>query len=178
MKILTVTVIIERDPMTKIPKEVYPWEVPLLRAQYGDEKVEILEGKTTTFATVDELPDAQEEWMRLRQQYGIEPDTKQSIVDIAYGRGEIGIDALEKVIKKARLADSVGTSKAAGKSSKAADLRGPIEAAQEVVDGGKLDEEKSDARENAYRDPLDDELVHQSNNDVLGAAAGGPGKSE
>lgn len=178
MKILTVTVIIERDPMTKIPKEVYPWEVPLLRAQYGDEKVEILEGKTSTFSTVDELPDAQEEWARLRQQYGIEPDTKQSIVDIAYGRGEIGIDALEKVIKKAKLSDSFGEASGTGKAKKSADLRGPIEAAQEQVDGGPADDDKAEAREAAYRDPLQDELVHQSNNDVLGAAAGGPGKSK
>lgn len=170
MKILTVTVIIERDPMTKIPKNVYPWEVPLLRAQYGDEKVEVLETKTATFATVDELPDAQEEWGRLRQQYGIEPDTKQSIVDIAYGRGQIGIDALEGVIKKAKLADA--------KVTKKVDPRPSIEAAQEVVDGGKLDAGKEDAREAAFRDPLADELVTQSNNDVLGAAAGGPGASE
>lgn len=178
MKILTVTVIIERDPMTKIPKEVYPWEVPLLRAQYGDEKVEILESKTSTFANVDELPDAQEEWLRLRQQYGIEPDTKQSIVDIAYGRGEIGIDALEKVIKKAKLSDSFGETATGKGKGKAADLRGPIEAAQEVVDGNSVDDETAERREAAYRDPLEDEIVHQSNNDVLGAAAGGPGKSK
>lgn len=138
-KIKFVEVIIERDPMTKIPKEVLPWEVPIYRAQYGDEKVEILGEVEREHDTLEPA----EEYSRLRQQFGIEPDTKQSFADIVYGRGQPGVDALEKAMK-------------AGKSGK---LESKVEGAQKVVDGGKVDKEKSEAREGAYRDPLEDEFI-------------------
>lgn len=159
MKINLASILIERDTVTKIPKHVWPWEVPIYRLQYGDEKVEILGDKSEV--EVDELPDALEEYTRLRLQFGIEPDTKQSFADIAYGRGQSGVDALEKAIK----------------ASKGKDVKAGIEGAQREVDGGKPDRERTERREAAYKgeESADDAFTHASNNDIIGAAAGGPG---
>lgn len=163
MKATVVNIVIERDPMTKIPKQVRPWEVPLFRLQYGDDKV--LVGEAVEVEMVDSKadPDPTEEYMRLRQNFGIEPDTKQSIADIAYGRGQQGIDNLEKAIKAA----------SKGKAEKSID--GP----QLIVDQAgnpkaKPSPDAVEAREQAVADPLD-AVVEQSNNSVIGAAAGGPG---
>lgn len=149
-----IRIIIERDPMTKIPKTVMPWEVPIFRNQYGDEKIEIL-GETTV--EVDEVPEAQDEYSRLRLQFGIDTDTKQSHTDIVYGRGADGVEKLAKAIK------------AAGKT-------GDVEAAQKVADDGrKPDKETAAVRANAHRDPLADEFADQQQSDIVGAASGGPG---
>lgn len=126
-------VIIERDTMTKISKLVAPWEVPIYRSQYGDEKVEILDKDETV--PIDELPDAQEEYNHLRQIFGTDPDTKQSLVELVYGRGEQAVKALEAAIK--------------------ASVAGDIEAAQKVVDGkAGVDADTKKARKDAYADPL------------------------
>jgi hypothetical protein len=158
MKIKVIRIIITRDPMTKIPKEVFPWEVPIYRSQYGDEKVAIV-GEAKDVER-EQLADPQEEYFRLRQQFGIDPDTKQSHADIVYGRGQDGIDKLEKAMN-------------ASKRS------GDVEAAQKVVDGkGKLDPETAEKREGAYRDVVGDEFTEQSNNSVIGAASGEPGTTD
>ncbi len=152
-KIKAINIIIERDPMTKIPKTVKPWEVPIYRSQYGDEKVQIV-GDPVVFE--GELPEAQEEYYRLRLVFGIDTDTKQSHTDLVYGRGQDGIDKLEKAIK--------------------ASAAGDFEAAQKLIDGkGKVSPDVAEARENAKRDPLADEFTTQSQADIVGAAAGGPG---
>lgn len=158
----TVRVLIERDPMTKIPKEVRAWEVPVLRSQYGDGKVEIV-GEGTP-ASGEEI-DPREEYMRMRQVYGIESDTKQSHVDLIYGRGEQGVEALEKAMNKAKGAKSV---------------KAAVEGAQKVVDTRENPKAKPspdvvEAREESHRDPLDSEFADQDNSSIVGAAAGGPG---
>ena len=155
MKIKAVNILITRDPMTKIPKTVKAWEVPVFRSQYGDEAIAIVGDPVEI--EVDELPDAQEEFTRLRMVFGIESDTRQSHADIVYGRGQAGVDQVAKVIK-------------------ASAVSGDVEAAQKVADNGrKLTADEKEVRENAHRDPLAEEFADQSNNDVLGASAGGPG---
>lgn len=135
MKVMFTQIVIERDPMTKIPKMAAAWEVPVYRSQYGDEKVEILSDAVEM--EISELPNAREEYVRLRDVFGIEADTKQSHVDIVYGRGQAGVKALEQAIE--------------------ASIAGDIEAAQAVVDGeGGTDEETQERRANAYKDPLDE----------------------
>lgn len=153
MKATFVQIIIERDPMTKIPKLAAPWEVPVYRSQYGDEKVEVL--NDTVDVEISELPDATEEYMRIREVFGIEPDTKQSHADVVYGRGQPGIDMLEKAIKA-----SIST----GKKAKAGEAA--IEGAQKVVDGPNgPGDDVLERREKAQ--DKDSELVDQrSNRDV------------
>lgn len=134
------SIIIERDPMTKIPKLVAPWEVPVYRSQYGDEKIEISEKDTEI--DIAALPDAEEEYLRLRDVFGIDPDTKQSHVDIVYGRGAQAIKPLRDAIK--------------------ASVAGDVEKAQKVADGGaKVDKETAEKRESSYKDPLEDDFTHQ-----------------
>lgn len=132
------TIEIERDPMTKIGKVVAPWEVPVYRSQYGDDKVLIYDKDVEVEVT--ELPDAKEEYLRLRDVFGIEPDTKQSHVDIVYGRGAQAIEPLERAIKGS--------------------IAGDVEKAQKVVDGnGKIDKDQTDRREKAYVDRAEDGLA-------------------
>lgn len=138
MKCVFKSIIIERDPMTKIPKVVAPWEVPVYRSQYGDEKVEILDKDVEV--EIEALPDTTEEYLRLRDVFGIEPDTKQSHVDIVYGRGAQAIKPLGDAIKGS--------------------IAGDIEKAQKVVDGtSKPDEKVVEARKHAYVDEREDEML-------------------
>lgn len=149
VKCIFKSIIIERDPMTKIPKLVAPWEVPVYRSQYGDEKVEINPNGDTEVEIAD-LPDAEEEYLRLRDVFGIEPDTKQSHVDIVYGRGGQAIKPLKRAIK--------------------ASVAGDIEKAQKEADGGaKIDKETAEKREEAYVDPLDEAATAQRGHPDIGA---------
>ena len=155
MKIKAVNILITRNPMTIIPKTVKPWEVPVFRSQYGDEAISIVGDAVPV--EVDDLPDPQEEYTRLRMIFGIDTDTKQSHADIVYGRGQNGVDLLAKAIK-------------------ASAVSGDVESAQKVVDGSrKLTAEEKEVRADAHRDPLAEEFADQSNQSVLGAASGGPG---
>lgn len=152
MKFQVVRILIDRDPMTKIPKDVYPWEVPIFRVQYGEDKVQIIETKTPIFVEREDEPEAYDEYVRMRQFYGIEPDTKQSIVDIAYGRGQPGIDAIEKAIKASLLKE---TAKKPTKAATAKAVQGAVEGAQEVADGDNPpSDEVLQQRADAYVDPL------------------------
>lgn len=120
----------ERDPMTKVSKTVYPWEVPVFRAMMGDEKVKVLGVEEIT---KDELPDAETELENMRRRFGEDVDTKQSRVDIVYGRGREAVDRLE---------DAIANS-----------YQGDIEAAQKVVDGkAKVSKDVAEAREAQYVD--------------------------
>lgn len=128
---------IERDPMTKIGKLVAPWEVPVFRSQYGDEKVLIYDKDVEV--EIADLPDATEEYLRLRDVFGIEPDTKQSHVDLVYGRGAQAIKPLEQAIK--------------------ASVAGDVEAAQKVVDGkAGVDKDVAERRAKAYPDSEDNAM--------------------
>lgn len=133
-KITFKMIVVERDPMTKIPKQAAPWEVPVYRSLYGDEKVEILGENQDREVEIAELPDAGEEYLRMRDVFGIEPDTKQSHVDIVYGRGAQAIKPLEAAIK--------------------ASVAGDIEKAQAVVDKerGGVDNDTLARRKEQYAD--------------------------
>lgn len=136
MKATFNTVLILRDAMTKIPKLVPAWEVPILRSQYGDENVQFLPENMEV--EISEMPDAKEEFARLKMVYGTEDETKQTHADIAYGRGEAGLKQFEAAMR--------------------ASIKGDPEAAQAVSDkhqGIKATAEVKDAREKAYLDPLE-----------------------
>lgn len=139
MKIVCKSILIVRDPMTKTAKLVKPWEVPAYRSKFGDEAV-IISGNDVE-VEVDELPDAEEESSRLRQLFGVEDETKQSHIDIVYGRGQAGIKALEAAMK--------------------ASVAGDVEKAQAASDksqGFKPNEVVKEVRENAHvDDPLADD---------------------
>lgn len=99
MEVKAYEIIIERDPMTKVPKVIPAWELDIYQDKYP-EKIEI--SKETTFH-VDELPDPIEEADRLRSVLGAEKETGVPHFDNVYGRGRPGVDLFEKAIHAARV---------------------------------------------------------------------------
>lgn len=130
-QVLGVKIVIDRDVVTKIPKIVPPWHVPLYRSRFGDEKV-IVEG--AQYIPFDNgLPDAREEYIHLRTLFGSEANGMAHI-ELVYGRGREGIDRLQEAID--------------------ASYAGDVEAAQAVADGdADLGEEVAERRKAVYVDP-------------------------
>lgn len=96
MKIATINILIDRDPMSKLPKTIWPWELPLFESQWPGGLV-VVDSEGTTER--DELPDAYEEFNRCRACFGTEAETKINHCDLVYGRHQAGVKALEKAIK-------------------------------------------------------------------------------
>ena len=97
-KLVTVVVlqiIIDRGIATRVSKEIWPWELPVYEAKFGDGAC--IETGTRDCECV--LPDAGEEFARLHTALGVEEDTNQNFADLAYGRGKAGINSLAKAIK-------------------------------------------------------------------------------
>jgi hypothetical protein len=104
-----VRILIERDPMTKVPRDVFPWEVPLYEAKFGDAEsgassIEVM-GDATDGAgepiALGEMPDAQQEFQRLRNAFGADADRRMSYVELAYGVASAGVKALGREIAEA-----------------------------------------------------------------------------
>ena len=98
MKITVCNVVVDRDAMTKPSKLVWAWELPVLQSKFPGGLVHV---NGSTFAERESLPEADEEFMRMERQYGVEPDTKQAHVHLAYARGDRGVTLLAKAIKNA-----------------------------------------------------------------------------
>lgn len=98
MKATFVNIEIDRDPMTKIPKVVAAWEVPLYESKFGEGGVVIGE---EVEVEVDEVPDVRDELSRLANLHGVDEATKQSHVELAYGRGSQAVKALNAAILEA-----------------------------------------------------------------------------
>jgi hypothetical protein len=121
MKVQTVKVLITLGAMAKIPRDVWPWEVPVLEEQHGGMCEVAGDGH---IKEVESLPDAGEEFTRLGNCCGIEPESKIPNVENAYGRGQSGVKALAKAIKEAgkgpkpKVTKKKATKKAAAKKPK------------------------------------------------------------
>lgn len=154
MKLTVHNVVIDRgDVMTKPSKQVWDWELALLKEKFPDGCVVV----TSTIAVErDELPEAEEEYSRLKSQYGVEGETRQSYVDLVYGRGDFGVKALAKALKAAvegAVKKSDKADKKADKSSSKAsgsDASGAAEDGDSDVTGSSMDGE-SDTQ---GKDPL------------------------
>lgn len=91
----SIAVLVTRDPMFITPKQIAPWELPLLQAKWpGGTEVGAF-----TPGVKGEMPDADAEYARLEKVYGIDSDTKIPYVAEVYGRGEAGIDKLAEAIE-------------------------------------------------------------------------------
>ncbi|MES2091335.1 MAG: hypothetical protein V4532_15365 [Pseudomonadota bacterium] len=91
-----------RDETTSILHLVAEWELPLLEAKHGDERLtigELVEAKNREWPM-----DAKSEFNRLAQLYGMtgSGDNAQSFVERAYGPGSVGVKALERAMADAR----------------------------------------------------------------------------
>jgi hypothetical protein len=126
MKVTVHNVIIHRDPMTKISKQVWAWELPVLESQFPGGTVQLV---NKTFAEVNELPNGTDEYVRLEQMYGVEEATKQSHVSLAYDRGARGFSLVSAAIADSEYSETVEVSEAPAKvrKSKAAKSNVPVD---------------------------------------------------
>lgn len=76
------TVIVERDPMEKIPVTVLAHEGPILGMVHDIDSPQIIQ----RFEVDGEDFDPAEEYNRLVEKYGHHPDTKQPYATMAYGQ--------------------------------------------------------------------------------------------
>lgn len=111
MEVKAVGIIIERDPMTKIPKQIPAWELEIYQEKYP-EKIEVTEH---TVITIDELPEAHEEAARLRNVLGSDKDSNVPYFDNVYGRGRQGDEQFAKAMHDARVRAPKAAAKAAVK---------------------------------------------------------------
>lgn len=121
-----VKVNVRRDESADIPVHVAPWEVPVMEAVHGEDRLTI--GETVDFPNREWPDDAKSEFSRLGALYGRTGggDNDQSWVERAYGSGSTGVKALEKAMAEARKAPKpkAAKPKAAKPKAAAADLIG------------------------------------------------------
>jgi len=91
-----------RDETTSILSLVADWEVPLLEAIHGEERLsigELVEAQGREWPT-----DARGEFQRLGALYGVtgSGDNALSFVERVYGAGSIGVKNLERAMAEAR----------------------------------------------------------------------------
>jgi hypothetical protein len=91
-----------RDETTSVLALVAEWEVPLLEAVHGEERLtigELVEAKNREWPT-----DARSEFGRLGSLYGTtgSGDNALSFVERVYGAGSIGVKNLERAMAEAR----------------------------------------------------------------------------
>lgn len=132
MQLEHVQILIERDAMTKVPKVIRPWELPVYEAMYDDGEEDATAGFSVSgrvVVEVDEIPDASEEFARMRAFYGVD-STGQPWADVAYDRGRKGVAMLRKAINEAFGADSVDDDEPEAPKAK----RGRKAAQNEAVD--------------------------------------------
>ena len=99
MKVSVQNLIIDKDMVLKVSKQVWPWEVPVLQAKHGEGKVRLTD---TAEIEVKALPQAGAEFDRLLLAHGTdagEGGTNMAYAELAYGRGRPAITALAKAIK-------------------------------------------------------------------------------
>lgn len=92
MKVTVHNVIVDRDFVTKIAKQVWAWEVPVLEAKFGDGKVRTLD---TVEIERESVPDTGDELARLIAAHGLDA------FEFAYGKGRPAHSALDSEMKKA-----------------------------------------------------------------------------
>jgi hypothetical protein len=95
-------VIIVRDELTHIPAMVGDWEVPIIMAKHGEEKVIV--GELKEFKRRQWPTDVRSELQRLSKAYGTtgSGDNAPSFAEAVYGSGMRGVQALDAAIKAAQ----------------------------------------------------------------------------
>jgi hypothetical protein len=122
MHYLSVT--INRDETTGIPALVGAWELPILEAKHGEERLVV--GELVERANRPWPSDVRSEMNRLGRLYGVtgSGDNAGTFAEKVYGTGSLGIKALDAAIKDAIKEAAKLTKKPARKTKAAADLVG------------------------------------------------------
>lgn len=90
---------INRSETTTFALDVAPWEVPVIAAVNGEDRVRTI-GETPV---TKQLPDPAAEYDRLVAKYKIDTSTGVEFVAAVYGVGQRGVEALAKEIQKAKV---------------------------------------------------------------------------
>lgn len=99
MQVTVQNVLIDRDMVTKLPKQLWNWELPVMEAKFPDGKVQLRDAEQIE---ISELPDVDVEYERLTLAHGTDGGqggTNLSYVELAYGRGREGKKRMASVIK-------------------------------------------------------------------------------
>jgi hypothetical protein len=131
MKITVHNVVVDRDKMTKVSKQVWPWELPILESKFSGGLVKV---NGSTFVERDSLPDSVDEFIRLQEMYGLEEGTNIPHVHIAFDRDQRGMALMAKAIKgsvwkekKARKPRKAKVTKVEAKVEDKAEAKDPLE---------------------------------------------------
>lgn len=111
MRAKTTLVVVSIGPMSKVPKLVWNWEIPVLEELYALEVVS--EGEDD----ISKLPEVNSEFARMQDAYGSDEKTGVSHVENAYGRGKAGISELKKAIAKSAVNKKAAKTKVAKKAA-------------------------------------------------------------
>jgi hypothetical protein len=96
MKVKVLNITIVRDKMTRVPKQIFAWELPVWQEKFPVGMV-IVESEDVR--EIAELPKPDVEFGRMLTAFGVESDTNIPFVFNAFGRGKAGLDALAKEMK-------------------------------------------------------------------------------
>lgn len=93
---------VNRSEHHKVAMHVGAWEIPILQYEHSPEKVVVegfkrLEGR--------EYPDAQREFERLTQRFGIDTESGAPKTALVYGQGQMGVMNLRTLIEQERKAE-------------------------------------------------------------------------
>lgn len=94
-----ITVKVTRDTNHSQTDTVNPWEVPILELVHDSGNV-VPQGEVDIAER--ELPDAVDEFQRLKTRYGKDVETGLFIVEAVYGQSRAGLTALKAEIEKER----------------------------------------------------------------------------
>lgn len=128
------SIVVTMNPMTKVGKNVYPWEVDVLRAKHGDSNVQFVGTGPVVEPEYEIRPS--DEFERLAKAYGKLDDVDELCVVRAFGAGVPGVRALAGEIKAA----FAGADPAEREKERSAALEGidlDEEEKDEETDGGK-----------------------------------------
>lgn len=111
-------VTINRDELTGLVIHVGAWELPILEAKHGEERMTV--GELQEFKGRPWPKDARSEMQRLGQLYGRTGagDNSPSFAEVVYGTGAAGIRALDAAIKAAIQASEGKQKKPRGRPAK------------------------------------------------------------
>lgn len=107
-----------RDETAKLVIHVGDWEVPVLEAKHGTEKIAV--GELADFPKRPWPEDPRSEMARLNKLYGVTSaaDNAPTYAEKAYGDGRVGLERLADAMKAARVAGEKLAKKAEKKSAK------------------------------------------------------------
>lgn len=107
-----------RDETAKLVIHVGDWEVPVLEAKHGSEKIAV--GELVDFPKRPWPENAGSEMARLNKLYGVTSaaDNAPTYAEKAYGDGRMGVERLAEAMKAAKAAGEKLAKKAEKQSSK------------------------------------------------------------